>query len=230
MLHAACCLLSPSGGRESHVLVLLCAVAIEDRALLEITPEAVEAILGIRAQEPDAGDLALAVGITGVRGLEFTYELTFIPTVDAAADDVLQRIGDLPVVVRADSADRLDGATIKVGDGGLGIDNPNSPSPKIAAGGPPPSGPLAERVAAVLTEQINPAIAAHGGFAELVAVEGDTVYLRFGGGCVGCGLAQVTLGQGIEVAIRNAVPDVGQIIDVTDHASGDHPYYEAAKK
>jgi len=208
----------------------LAAVAIEDRSLIDITPEAVEAILGIRAEEPDAGDLALTVGITGVKGLQFAYELTFIPVVDAAADDVLQRFGELPVVVRADSADRLDGATIRVGDGALGIDNPNSPSPHIASGGPAPTGPLAERVSSVLTEQINPAIAAHGGFAELVAVEGDTVYLRFGGGCVGCGLAQVTLGQGIEVAIRNAVPEVGQIIDVTDHASGDHPYYEAAKK
>ncbi len=203
---------------------------VTDRSVIDVTPEAIEAILGIRAQEPDAGDLALTLAITGVKGLQFTYELTFIPVVDAADADVLQRFGDLPVVIRADSVERLDGATIRVGDGALGIDNPNSPSPRIAAGGPPPSGPLAERVTTVLTEQINPAIAAHGGFAELVAVEGDTVYLRFGGGCVGCGLAQVTLGQGIEVAIRNAVPDVGQIIDVTDHASGDHPYYEAAKK
>jgi Fe/S biogenesis protein NfuA len=208
----------------------LAAVPVTDRSLIDITPEAVEAILGIRAQEPDADELALAVGITGVKGLQFAYELTFIPVVDAAADDVLQHFGDLPVVVRADSADRLEGATIRVGDGALGIDNPNSPSPRIASGGAAPTGPLAERVASVLAEQINPAIAAHGGFAELVAVEDDTVYLRFGGGCVGCGLAQVTLGQGIEVAIRNAVPEVGQIIDVTDHASGDHPYYEAAKK
>ena len=205
-------------------------MAIEDRIVISITPEALEAISGIRAQEPDAAELALTVGIAGVRGITFTYELTFIPLSDAAHDDVVQRFGDLPVVVRADSVTRLEGATIRAGDGALGIDNPNSPSPKIAAGATTLTGPLAERIATVLTEQINPAIAAHGGFAELVAVEGDTVYLRLGGGCVGCGLAQVTLGQGIEVAIRNAVPEVGAIIDVTDHASGDHPYYEAAKK
>ena len=203
---------------------------IEDRSVISITPEAIEAISGIRAQEPDANELALTVGIIGVRGISFTYELTFIPLSDAAPDDVVQRFGDLPVVVRADSVTRLEGATIRAGDGALGIDNPNGPSPKIATGATQLTGPLAERIATVLSEQINPAIAAHGGFAELVAVEGDTVYLRLGGGCVGCGLAQVTLGQGIEVAIREAVPEVGAIIDVTDHASGDHPYYEAAKK
>jgi len=203
---------------------------IEDRSVISITPEAAEAITGILAQEPDADELALTVGILGVKGLQFTYELTFIPVVDARPDDVLQRFGGLPVVVKADSIARLEGATIRAGEGSLGIDNPNSPSPKIAAGTSELRGPLAERIATVLAEQINPAISAHGGFAELVAVEGTTVYLRLGGGCVGCGLAQVTLGQGIEVAIRNAVPEVGEIIDVTDHASGDNPYYEAAKK
>ncbi len=82
----------------------------------------------------------------------------------------------------------------------------------------------------VLDRQINPAIEAHGGSAELVAVEGDAAYLRLGGGCVGCGMASVTLGQGIEVAITEAVPEVRRVVDVTDHASGTNPYYEAAKK
>jgi Fe/S biogenesis protein NfuA len=85
-------------------------------------------------------------------------------------------------------------------------------------------------VAAVLDHQINPAIASHGGFAELVGVEEATVYLRLGGGCQGCGLAQVTLSQGIEVAIKEAIPEVEQVIDVTDHASGTDPYYQSAKK
>jgi Fe/S biogenesis protein NfuA len=203
---------------------------IDDRTVISVTPEAVEAILRIRSAEPDAEDLALSVAITGVRGLQFAYELTFIPKTDAAEDDVLQVFEALPVIVRADSASRLEGATVEVGESGLGIDNPNGPSPKIPTDGAAPAGPLADRIAGVLTEQINPAIAAHGGFAELVGIEGTTVFLRLGGGCQGCGLARVTLGQGIEVAIRNAVPEVGEIIDVTDHASGDNPYYEAAKK
>ena len=203
---------------------------IDDRTVISVTPDAVEAILRIRADEPDAELLALSVAITGVRGLQFAYELTFIPVGDAAEGDVLQVFTGLPVIVRADSISRLEGATIEIGGSGLGIDNPNGPSPTIPSGGTAPTGPLADRVAAVLTEQINPAIAAHGGFAELVAVEGTSVFLRLGGGCQGCGMARVTLGQGIEVAIRTAIPEVGEIVDVTDHASGDNPYYEAAKK
>ncbi len=63
-----------------------------------------------------------------------------------------------------------------------------------------------------------------------MAVEADTAYLRLGGGCVGCGMVSVTLRQGIEVALREAVPVITRVIDVTDHASGTNPYYEAAKK
>ena len=73
--------------------------------------------------------------------------------------------------------------------------------------------------------------AAHGGgMKPLVAVEDDTAYLRLGGGCVGCGMAAVTLTQGISVAIKQAVPEILNVVDVTDHASGTNPYYEAAKK
>ena len=165
-----------------------------------------------------------------MRGVDFTYELTFIPVEDAGEEDSLTRHGDLPVVVVADSISRLEGATIQIRDGGLAIDNPNSPIPRIAAGAAATEGPVAERVAVVIEEQINPAIASHGGFAELVAVDDDTAYLRLGGGCVGCGLAQVTLTQGIVVAITNAVPEIQNVVDVTDHTSGTDPYYESAKK
>jgi Fe/S biogenesis protein NfuA len=92
------------------------------------------------------------------------------------------------------------------------------------------SGEIPQRVIQVLEEQINPAIASHGGYAELVAVEDSIAYLRMGGGCQGCGMAAVTLSQGIEVAILDLVPEITEVIDVTDHASGANPYYEAAKK
>jgi len=132
--------------------------------------------------------------------------------------------------VRADSVARLKGSTITVADGGLSIDNPNSASPKIPTGGAGLTGPVAEQVTTLLETRINPAIASHGGFAELVAVEGDTAFLRLGGGCQGCGLAAVTLRQGIEVAIKEAIPEILNVVDVTDHASGENPYFESAKK
>ena len=82
----------------------------------------------------------------------------------------------------------------------------------------------------VLEEQINPAIAAHGGRADLVAVEEPVAYLRSRAGARAAAWPSVTLSQGIEVAILDGVPEIEQVVDVTDHASGVNPYYEAAKK
>ena len=103
-------------------------------------------------------------------------------------------------------------------------------SPAMAAPPADLSGDVAQRVVQVLEQQINPSIAAHGGRADLVAVEEGSAYLRLSGGCAGCGMAAVTLNQGIEVALRESVPEISRVIDVTDHAAGTNPYYEAAKK
>ena len=73
--------------------------------------------------------------------------------------------------------------------------------------------------------QINPAIASHGGFVELVDVKGSAVYLRMSGGCQGCGAASMTLRHGIEKAIRERIPEVTEVVDVTDHTAGVNPYY-----
>src|SRR6266542_4874393 len=61
----------------------------------------------------------------------------------------------------------------------------------------------------------------------LVAVEGSIAYLRMGGGCQGCGMAAATMSQGIEVAILDSVPQITEVVDVTDHAEGTNPYYQA---
>jgi Fe/S biogenesis protein NfuA len=144
-------------------------------------------------------------------------------------------LGRISLVIPADSVELLRGATLdRQGDlatGGLVIHNRTPPSP--ATGVPESadlSGDVAQQLIQVLEQQINPAIAAHGGSAELVAVDESTAYLRLGGGCVGCGMVSVTLRQGIEVALREAVPVITRVIDVTDHASGTNPYYEPAKK
>jgi Fe-S cluster biogenesis protein NfuA len=87
---------------------------------------------------------------------------------------------------------------------------------------------LRGRVQDVLDLDVNPAVASHGGFVELIDVRGNDVYLRMGGGCQGCGMATMTLRQGVETAIRRAVPEVGAIFDSTDHAAGRNPYYAPA--
>jgi Fe/S biogenesis protein NfuA len=200
-----------------------------DDRLITITDQALQAILEIRSREPDADDLALRLAITGARGLEFSYELTFVPIEDVGDGDHVERFGDLRVTIPTASSTNLRGASLHVQGTGLAIDNPNSPIPKIEAG-TTTSGTLLERVTAVLRDQINPAIAMHGGWVELVEVDGATAYLRLGGGCQGCGMAAMTLRHGIERAIRAAVPEIDDIVDVTDHASGTNPYYEPSTK
>jgi Fe/S biogenesis protein NfuA len=153
-----------------------------------------------------------------------------------AEDDVLEQHGDLPVAMPQASIANLTGASLEMSKNllspGLTINNPNSPSPAIRTDGPPPdlTGPVAEQVEHVIRTQINPAIASHGGVIELVAVEDGVAYVRLGGACQGCGMANVTLSQGIESSIISLVPEVRQVIDVTDHNAGDNPYYEQTKK
>ena len=89
---------------------------------------------------------------------------------------------------------------------------------------------IRSKVWEVLETRINPAVAMHGGVVQLIDVQGNTVYIQMGGGCQGCGMADVTLKQGVEVEIRAAVPEVGEILDTTDHASGRNPYYTPSKK
>ncbi|MEK6571054.1 MAG: NifU family protein [Bacteroidota bacterium] len=94
----------------------------------------------------------------------------------------------------------------------------------------PPEDEIREKVQQLFDSEINPAVAQHGGHVDLVDVKGNVVYLQMGGGCQGCGMADVTLKQGIERAIREIVPEVGDILDVTDHAGGRNPYYTPEKK
>ncbi len=88
---------------------------------------------------------------------------------------------------------------------------------------------IKKRVQSVLDQEINPAVAAHGGWVELIDVKKNEVFIRMGGGCQGCGMADVTLKQGVEKSIRQAIPEVGAIMDTTDHGSGRNPYYSPAK-
>jgi Fe/S biogenesis protein NfuA len=202
---------------------------------MTVTDAAVEKAVMVRGREADPDRYALWVEVVGVQGGEFAYDLSLQPLEEAPADADVTDLGPISLVIPAGSVELLRGATLdRQGDlatGGLVIHNRTPPS--AGAGVPATadlSGDVARRLIEVLEAQINPAIAAHGGSAELVAVEDDTAYLRLGGGCVGCGMVSVTLRQGIEVALREAVPVITRVIDVTDHASGTNPYYEPAKK
>jgi Fe/S biogenesis protein NfuA len=200
--------------------------------LLTMTDEARDRVLEVRAGEPEAEKLALWLEISGVTGTAFTYDMYFRRTDEAGEADVVQHGDDLAIVVPSEFVEKIRGSTLDLAGGGMVLQNPNVPS--VEPSGPMPEldldDPVVAQVVEVLAVQINPQIAAHGGYAELVAVEGSIAYLRMGGGCQGCGMAAATLSQGIEVAILDTVGEITEVVDVTDHASGTNPYYEAAKK
>jgi len=202
---------------------------------LGITDKALAKVKSFRAGVADAGRQAMWVEVTGISGGEYTYNMTLKPLDAAAPGDAVQRVDELAIVVPEHDVEKLRGATIDWSDdlmrGGLMLLNPNRPSPAI--GTPPPadlSGPPPQRVQQVIDDQINPAIAMPRGSAQPVAVEGDPAFPPPGGGWVGRGMASVTLTQGIQVAITEAIPEIIGVVDVTDHASGTNPYYEPAKK
>ena len=227
-------------------------------ALLAITASALERVRDFRAAEADLGDRVLSVRVTGEADGEYVCALSLEPLSKVRAGDTVHHEGDLAIVVADDSVSKLRGATVDWSEnrlgGGFVVVNPNKPPPPPLAlptlpmsmspgAGPavrPPGPPMtpgagldtdaARRVTAVLDREVNPSIASHGGHAELAGIEGATAYLRLGGGCQGCGMATVTLSQGIEVAITQAVSEITRVVDVTDHASGTNPYFEQAKK
>ncbi|MGH2743784.1 MAG: NifU family protein [Thermoleophilaceae bacterium] len=204
--------------------------------MLAITNAAYDKVMGFLLQEAEPERQAMWLEVTGSSANQWTCSLSLKPLDAAAPYDAVVRQRDLAIVVPERDFDKVRGATIDwlddpFGAHGLRLENPNTPSPAIGA--PPPadlSGDVPQRVIQVLDQQVNPTIAAHGGRAELVAVEQGTAYLRLGGGCQGCAMATVTLSQGIEAAIIQAVPEITSVVDVTDHQSGTNPYFETAKK
>jgi Fe/S biogenesis protein NfuA len=88
---------------------------------------------------------------------------------------------------------------------------------------------LATKVQELLDSTINPAVAGHGGFVQLIDVKDNKVYLQMGGGCQGCGAADITLKSGIERLIKEELPEIDEVLDTTDHGAGENPYYVPGK-
>ena len=202
--------------------------ATTETQVLLVTEVARERILELRAQEEAPDGLALRIEVTGTRGVEYTYDLSFDPVAEAADDDVIHETSGLPVIVPAASVDKLKGATLDVpsdaNQGGLVLRNPNRPDP-LAGDDIELTGTIEEKVAQLLEERINPALAAHGGFALLDRVEDDKVYVTMGGGCQGCAVSAMTLRDGIARSITTSIPEVSEVIDTTDHDAGENPFY-----
>lgn len=193
--------------------------------MVTLTAAANQKFLEAAKAEQREGD-GLRVIVNGGGTARPQFALNFVAADEISDDDTVIESGALKVYVDAESVRWLKDATIDFIDGlsesGFKVDAPH-------AGIPRPTGPLAEAVSKVLDEKINPGVASHGGVVSLVAVENETAYLRFGGGCQGCGMSAYTLKQGIEKTLFEEVPAIKKVVDVTDHAAGTNPYYESSR-
>jgi Fe/S biogenesis protein NfuA len=203
-----------------------------DTPVLTVTEDALGTILGLRDAEEDGATLALRVEITGARGSDYTYDLAFEPLAEAAEADAVYQQGDLSVWIPAESVDNLMGSTLDLpgipGQGGLVLRNPNRPNPfasELDTGSLELTGDTADKIRQLLDQQINPALASHGGFANLIGVDGEKAIVEMGGGCQGCAISAMTLRDGIERAIKDNVPEITEVVDATDHAAGENPFY-----
>ena len=203
---------------------------MSESAAVTITDNALGKILELRELE-ELDDLHLALRINGVGASGFLYETAFLRSADVSESDHVEYHGDLPIAIPESSLDNLRGSVLDLagngGGAGLVIRNPNTPeSPGLELGDDLElTGTTEEKVRQLLDQQINPAIAMHGGIAQLISIEGSTANLELGGGCQGCGLAAVTLRQGIEKAILETVPEITEVVDITNHDLGENPYF-----
>ena len=201
-------------------------------ASVHFTPAARQQVLEVLAREggPRVAALRLSVKNPGAGSPQYDMALDQVgSTTDTAID-----AGGFSVVVDAASLPEVDGATVDFVDDplrpGFRVDPPRPEVPSNAIGaGLDCDNPLAAQVRFILDQHINPGIASHGGHAELVGIQDDVVYLALGGGCQGCAMASVTLKQGIEQVIKQALPQVRAVVDATDHAQGANPFYTSAK-
>ena len=190
--------------------------------MVTITEAARKKILGLLEAE-EQKNLALRMAVRGRGPGGFRYEMQFVGQDERGTEDTVVDVGDFQVLVDPESAPNLKGATVDFVDGayesGFKIENPN----------PLWTDPKAQAVQDIIDKQVNPGVAMHGGNVSLLDVKDDIAYIQLGGGCQGCGMVDVTLRQGIEVLIKEAVPTIRQVVDTTDHAAGGNPYYQPAK-
>lgn len=207
----------------------LAVAEVTHSEVLILTDAARAAVLDIRAADEDADTLGLRVEVTGARGVDYTYDLALEPLSEQADDDHVYEKDGLTVIIPAPSVPALTGATLDIpanaAQGGLVIRNPNRPNPLGDLGQLELTGDAANKIRTLLAERINPSLASHGGYAELVGVEGDRAFVTMGGGCQGCAMSAATLREGISRAIRDAIPEISEVVDTTDHDQGENPYY-----
>lgn len=195
--------------------------------MLTITDNAREKVLSVLEAENKQGYGLRVSAQRGATPFSVEYSLGFVePGTEHPTDKVFEE-GGFKVYIDPQSESMVEGAVVDyvsgLNESGFKITNSKTSGP------PAPAGPIAERVQHIIDSKINPGVATHGGHIMLEAIKDNIAYLRFGGGCQGCGMVDVTLKQGVEVMLKEAVPELIGVMDVTDHAGGKNPYYQPAK-
>ena len=191
--------------------------------MITFTDSARSHVLSYIEQEDEP--LSVRVEVLDSSPLAPRFDLALVTEEEKGDGDVVFDGGGFEIVVPPGSSEALDGATVdwveSMAGSGFKVESPNL----RPIGSEVPTGDLADRVRHVIDTQVNPSIAAHGGSVELLDVRGTEVYLEMRGGCQGCGMAAVTLSQGIRRILGETLPDLTAVHDVTNHAAGANPYY-----
>lgn len=192
--------------------------------MLTITDKAKQRVLeAIKAE--GKSDLGLRVSIDGRTPAGLQFGLALITPDEVEEGDVVVDSDGVKIYLDTDAAPRMENARLDF------VETLSESGFKVldADEGTQWDDPISQRVQKVLDEKINPGVAGHGGWVELLGRKEDTVFLKLGGGCQGCGMVDVTLKQGIEVMLKEDVPEILHVVDQTDHAGGNNPYYQPSK-
>jgi Fe/S biogenesis protein NfuA len=201
------------------------------KPIISITDAALSKLIELRADEPDADQLGLRVAIASGPGEDFRYDLSFDEYLKAAfTDEVRTHVGAdgvaIKVIIPGADAERLQDASLDHSDSqGLVIRNPNRPAAPTVEG-LISDDQLSAEIDAMVAADVNPALAAHGGFVTYVGHDGEgTVFMTMGGGCHGCSMSKMTMLDGVQTMLSEAIPAVQRVRDLTDHSTGENPYY-----
>jgi Fe/S biogenesis protein NfuA len=194
--------------------------------IITVTPEATEYLLEMRDEEPDGDQLGLRLAIASGPGEDFRYDLSFEEFLKAAFTDEVRTHDGLKVIVPGDDVELLTGATLDhTPSQGLVIRNPNRPAPPVVDG-LTSDDELSAEVEALIAGEVNPALAMHGGFVTYVGHDGEgTAYLTMGGGCHGCSMSKMTMLEGVQTMLSEAIDAIQRVRDLTDHSTGENPFY-----
>lgn len=194
--------------------------------IIEVTPAARDHLVELRNAETDGDRLGLRLEIVSFPGEEFRYDLSFDVVTTAAFTDEVRTHDGLKVIIPAKDTDLLQGAVLDLNDRqGLVIRNPNRPAAPVVEG-LTTGDALSAEIEAIVATEVNPALAAHGGFVTYVGHDGEgTAYMTMGGGCHGCSMSRMTMLDGVQTMIAEQIPSITRVKDMTDHSTGANPYY-----